>query len=64
MGFIAFGQAKSDALQVLFLMIGFGAVGFADDFLKIKKHNTDGLKPKQKLIMQLVIALIFSVWAF
>lgn len=64
MGFIAFGQAGNDALQVLFLMIGFGAVGFADDFLKIKKHNTDGLKPKQKLILQLVIALIFSVWAF
>lgn len=63
-GFIGVGRAGNDALQVLFLMTGFGLVGFADDFLKIKRHNTDGLKPKQKLMLQLIIALIFAVWAF
>ena len=62
--FIRIGSVGIDALLVLFLTLGFGLIGFADDFLKIKKHNSDGLKPKQKLILQLLVAGIFSVCAF
>ncbi len=63
-GFIRLGNAGSEALMVLFLTLAFGLIGFTDDFLKIKKHNSDGLKPGQKLFLQLIAALIFAVWAF
>lgn len=38
-------------------MLGFGAVGFLDDWLKIKKKNSDGLSAKAKLVGQAVVAL-------
>ncbi len=49
---------------VLFGLVGFGLLGWIDDSLKIKKKNNEGLKPQEKLIGQLIlavaIALIFS----
>ena len=38
-------------------MLGFGALGFLDDWLKIKRKNSDGVSAKAKLIGQAVIAL-------
>ncbi|MDO4477956.1 MAG: phospho-N-acetylmuramoyl-pentapeptide-transferase [Lachnospiraceae bacterium] len=46
---------------VLFLTLAFSAVGFIDDFLKVVKRHPDGLLPKQKLIMQVIITAIFYV---
>jgi phospho-N-acetylmuramoyl-pentapeptide-transferase len=40
--------------------VGFGAVGFADDYVKLVKHRSLGLTGKQKLLFQLVIAV--AVW--
>jgi len=37
--------------------LAFGLVGFADDYLKIKKHNSDGLSARAKLIFQFIISL-------
>ena len=45
---------------VLFATVGFGAVGFADDYLKLVKQRSLGLTGRQKLTFQLVIALL--VW--
>jgi phospho-N-acetylmuramoyl-pentapeptide-transferase len=42
----------------LTIMLGFGAIGFADDFLKLSKKNSKGLPGKQKLLWQ---SLVF--WA-
>ena len=39
----------------------FGIVGFLDDFLKLRRYTHDGLKPKQKTIMQLVFALLLGI---
>ncbi len=39
----------------------FGAIGFADDYLKMAKRDSLGLKGRQKLLGQLVIAI--GVWA-
>lgn len=60
---IGFGINK-ETLQILFLFLGFGLVGFADDYLKIKKHQSEGLNPKQKLVLQLVLTLIFLLWVY
>jgi phospho-N-acetylmuramoyl-pentapeptide-transferase len=40
--------------------LGFGAVGFADDYIKLVKRRSLGLTGRQKLILQLVVAL--GVW--
>jgi phospho-N-acetylmuramoyl-pentapeptide-transferase len=43
---------------VLFVTIGFGAVGFGDDFLKLTKRNSKGLPGRAKLIAQFAIGLV------
>ncbi len=44
--------------------LGYGIVGFLDDFIKIWFRRNEGLKPYQKIIFQLLIAVIISVSAF
>ncbi len=55
---------SAEAMIVLFLSIAFGAIGFMDDFLKIKKHQSEGLNPGQKLILQLIVTLIFAYLSY
>ncbi|NIZ47510.1 phospho-N-acetylmuramoyl-pentapeptide-transferase [Entomospira nematocerorum] len=43
---------------VLFALIGFGVLGFIDDYLKIKLRNSDGVSAKMKMIIQLTLSLI------
>ncbi len=50
-------------LLVLFLMTGLGLVGFLDDFIKISKQRSLGLRSKQKLAGQTLVATIFAVLA-
>ena len=45
---------------VLGIMIGYGAIGFCDDYLKLTKRNTKGVSGKQKLVAQFGIALAVS----
>lgn len=45
---------------VILATLAFGAVGFADDYLKLVKRKSLGLTGRQKLIFQLIIA--FGVW--
>ncbi len=52
---------SASALLVLFLMTGLGAVGFVDDFIKIYKQRSLGLRAKAKLIGQALVAVIFAV---
>ena len=46
---------------VVIAMLAFGAIGFADDYLKLAKQRSLGLTGKQKLLGQLLIAI--GVWA-
>ncbi len=41
---------------VLFALVGFGAIGTADDWLKIKRRNSDGLSATQKLVFQFIVS--------
>lgn len=45
----------------LLVMLGFGAIGFQDDFLKLTKRNHFGLSPRNKLLTQLAIALVATL---
>ncbi len=45
----------------LLTIVGFGLVGFADDYLKITKRNTEGLRAGFKIIAQIVLAAIVVI---
>ena len=46
-------------IPILFLTLGFGLIGFLDDYLKVVLHRSDGLYPKQKMALQAVITAVF-----
>jgi phospho-N-acetylmuramoyl-pentapeptide-transferase len=45
---------------VLFVTIGFGLLGFVDDYLKVTKRSPEGVSARMKLLVQFAIALIAS----
>ena len=47
---------------VLIVTIGFGLIGFLDDFLKVTKRNSKGLPGRLKLTGQIVIAGLAALW--
>ncbi|MEV8372222.1 phospho-N-acetylmuramoyl-pentapeptide-transferase [Kribbella sp. NPDC056861] len=53
----------TSALLVLFLFAGMGAVGFLDDFIKIFRQRSLGLRSKAKLAGQTMIAVAFAILA-
>ena len=42
---------------VLMVTVGFGAIGFADDYLKVSKKNTKGLPGRLKLLSQIAVSV-------
>ena len=42
----------------LLVLVGYGLVGFGDDYLKLTRKNSKGLPGKRKLVAQIVIALV------
>ena len=49
-------------IPVLFLTIGFGIIGFIDDYLKVVLRRSDGLLPKQKMLLQIIVTAIFAFY--
>ena len=49
-------------LPMLILTIGFGAIGFIDDFKKLVLKNTKGLKPSYKMLGLLVISVVYVIY--
>ena len=47
---------------VMFVTLGYGALGFADDYLKLSRNNHKGVSPRVKMIAQALIGLIAAVW--
>jgi phospho-N-acetylmuramoyl-pentapeptide-transferase len=47
---------------VLLVTIGFGLIGFLDDYLKVSKRNPKGLNGRVKLIGEIIISLVAVVW--
>lgn len=48
-------------LLMLLTTVWLGLIGFLDDYLKLRKHNKDGMKGKYKIVGQVGIALIVGV---
>ncbi len=47
---------------VLFVTLGYGALGFWDDYLKVTKRNTKGVSGRVKLVIQALVGFITAVW--
>ena len=59
---IFYGASHKEVIPVLILTIGFGIIGFIDDYIKVvRKHNL-GLRAWQKILGQLVVTVLFSVY--
>lgn len=54
-------QPTAAGLLVLFMMVGHGLVGFIDDFLKVRKHQSLGLGGWQKIAGQVIVAALFAL---
>lgn len=48
-------------LLIVFVLLASGSIGFLDDYLKKVKKQNEGLKPKQKLIAQILLAFILAL---
>jgi phospho-N-acetylmuramoyl-pentapeptide-transferase len=53
----------ASGMLLLFLMLGSGAVGFIDDFIKLRHRRSLGLRARAKFAGQLVVALLFGAGA-
>lgn len=51
-------------LIVLLVILGYGLLGFLDDYIKIKFHQNEGLRPYQKIIGQVGISLIVALYVY
>lgn len=68
---VAYGIAKlatgyvpsASAVLLLFLFAGLGLIGFLDDYIKISKQRSLGLRSKAKMIGQVLVGLVFAVLA-
>ncbi|REF34815.1 phospho-N-acetylmuramoyl-pentapeptide-transferase [Thermasporomyces composti] len=54
---------SASAVLVLLLMVGLGVVGFLDDYLKVSRQRSLGLRAKAKLAGQISVAIIFGILA-
>lgn len=52
-------QITHSLLIIIFVFVSYALLGFVDDYLKIREKNNDGLTIPQKLLVQVLIALVF-----
>ena len=49
-------------IPILFVTVGFGLIGFLDDYLKVVMKRSDGLYPKQKMGLQILVTAVFAFY--
>lgn len=55
-------QTAKIILPIAIASIGFGVVGFIDDFKKVILKNTEGLNPKLKMLGLIIVATIYTIF--
>ena len=59
---VFYGRTHKEVIPVLILTIGFGIIGFLDDYIKVvRKHNL-GLRAWQKILGQFIVAVLFALY--
>ena len=50
---------SNELMMVMFVFISYAIIGFLDDYLSLRKGKNEGLTIVQKLLLQLIVAIIF-----
>jgi phospho-N-acetylmuramoyl-pentapeptide-transferase len=61
--YLAMGRVDRFGVIAMFAMIACGILGFADDYAKVLKERSLGLRPRAKLLWQTAIAVVFGLLA-
>lgn len=56
-----FVEDNGPLILLILVTVGFGLIGFVDDYIIVVKKNNQGLTSKQKFLFQIVIAILFYV---
>ena len=59
---ILFSKDNWDAIAVLVVTMGFGVIGFIDDYIKVVKKRSLGLRAYQKIVLQFIVAAVFALF--
>ena len=59
---VAFLGMDNGIVPILFVILGFGLIGFLDDYIKVVMKRNLGLKSYQKMLLQIVVAAVFSYY--
>lgn len=61
---LVFVREYTEIIPVMYTTLGFGLIGFLDDYIKIVMKRNLGLKPAQKMILQIFITFIFLCYLY
>ena len=61
-GSVIFCARYSNTIPVMLMTIGFGLIGFIDDYIKVVLKRSMGLRAWQKLLLQIIVTAIFAVY--
>ena len=59
---IFYSQFSQDAIAVCLVTLGYGLIGWIDDWQILRQQSNKGISPKMKLTLQVAIAVIFGFW--
>ena len=59
-----FAKGNADGLAVTLVTMGFGIIGFLDDYIKVVKKRSLGLRAYQKILLQLIVTAALAVYVF
>ncbi len=51
-------------IPILFVTVGFGIIGFLDDYIKIVLRRSEGLTPRQKMLGQILVTGVFACYYY
>lgn len=51
-------------IPILFVTVGYGVIGFLDDYIKIVLKRSEGLTPSQKMFGQILVTGVFAVYMY
>ncbi len=51
-------------IPILFLTLGFGLIGLLDDYIKVVLRRSMGLKPWQKMLLQMIVTAVFAYYLY
>jgi phospho-N-acetylmuramoyl-pentapeptide-transferase len=63
-GVVAAVRPSSSTAVVILIMVGFGAIGLADDLLKVRRGRNLGLRARERLAAQALLAVVVGFYAF